>query len=85
MLPGIGDHGNGFSIIAGHDPEQRRMPFGMKRDTFADLEIQHMRVRAHLAQKTQTLHNPVVQIDELRLAEPVNMIFILVSNFPRSD
>lgn len=52
LLPGIGDHRNRFAIVSGHDPEQRRMPGGMKSDPFADREVQHLRMRPHLAQKS---------------------------------
>ena len=73
MLPCIGDHGNCFSIVSGHYPEQRRMAVRMKSNPFTDLLIQHPPVRAHLAQKAQTVHHSVVQIDEFRFAEFVDI------------
>jgi hypothetical protein len=73
MLARISDHGNGLSIVSGHYSKQRRMPLWMKSDSFADLVVQHLRVRAHLAQKTQTLHNSVVKIDKFRFTEFVDI------------
>ena len=49
------------------------MAFRLKRDPIADLELQHLAVRAHLAQEPQTLHDPVVQVDEFRLGERVDV------------
>src|SRR5206468_5288465 len=44
---------------------QRRAPFWLKSYVIADLEIQHLRVRAHLVEKPQAFHDPVVQINQL--------------------
>jgi hypothetical protein len=49
------------------------MAVGIKGNAFADLEIQHSRVRPHLAQKPQALDDPVVQVDKFRFAEFIDI------------
>jgi len=49
------------------------MTFRLKRDTVTDLELQHLGVRAHLMNEPQPLDDPVVEVDELGLGEPVDV------------
>jgi hypothetical protein len=37
---------------------------GLERNAVADLELQHLDVRVHLIEKSQTLHNPTVEVDQ---------------------
>ena len=48
MLSIPGDSRNGFLVIAGEHPNQRETAFPLKSDAVADVEVQHVRVRAHL-------------------------------------
>jgi hypothetical protein len=41
--------------------------FGVKANTVADAELQHLGMRAHLLQETKPFDNPVVQVDEFSL------------------
>jgi uncharacterized protein (DUF433 family) len=49
------------------------MAFRLKRGSIADLELEHLAMRTHLVQQPQTLHDPVVQVDEFRLSELVDV------------
>ena len=64
----VGDDRNGLLIIAGEHSNQRWTAFRLKSDTVADLEVQHLRVRAHLVEKPQAFHDPVVQINQFFFA-----------------
>jgi hypothetical protein len=54
----------------------------MKSHPIANLEIQHLRVRAHLAQKPQPLDDPMVQINQFLFAEFVDVKFHDSSRVP---
>jgi hypothetical protein len=73
MLPGISDHRNRFPVIPDQYSSQGRTPFELKCDPFSDPEVQHLRVRAHLVQKSQALYDPLVQVDKFLFAEFVNI------------
>jgi len=77
VLSSVRDHRDRLAIVAGDDPEQWRMAVGMKRYALADLEIEHLRMRAHMAQKSQPLDDSVVQVDEFRFAELFDIDFHL--------
>jgi len=68
MLAIFGDDRNGLLIIAGEHSNQRLTAFRLKGDAVADLEVQHLRVRAHLVEKPQAFHDPVVQINQFFFA-----------------
>src|SRR2546428_11177010 len=50
-----------------------RMAVRLKRDSIADLELEHLAVRPHLVQEPQPLHDPVVQVDEFCLGKLVDV------------
>src|SRR2546426_333678 len=72
-LAAVRDDGNGLSIVAGQHTEQDWMAFRLKGDSISDLELEHLAVRTHLVQEPQALNNPVVQVDEFRLGELVDV------------
>ncbi len=48
MLSVIGDDRNRLPIVAGQHADQWRATSGLKGDTIADLELQHLPVGTHL-------------------------------------
>src|SRR5439155_14559019 len=72
-LPDVRDDGNGLPVVAGQHTNHDRMAFWLKGDSISDLELEHFAVRAHLVQEPQALDNPIVQVDEFRLGELVDV------------
>ena len=88
MLSVIGDDRNRLPIVAGQHPCQERAPTGLKGNTITDPKLQHLPVGTHLVQKTKTLHDPVIEIDQFCLGEFVNVdlhpcFFLLLIHFLR--
>jgi len=73
MLSIIRDDGHRLFIVAGQHTDYGRAPFGVKGNAIANLELQHLSVRAHLVQKTKALHDPMIEIGQFRLGEFVNV------------
>jgi hypothetical protein len=85
MLPVIGDDGHCLPIIPGQHPENGRTTPGLKGHTVADLELQHSSMRTHLVEKTKPLHDPMVEVDQFRLGQFVNVDFhVTASQFKSS-
>ena len=63
MLAAVGDHRNGFLVVPSDYSKHRRPTFRLKCDAIADPKVEHLRMRAHLVQKPQPRHDPVIQID----------------------
>jgi len=72
-LAAVRDDGNGLPIVAGQHTNHDRMALWLKGDSISDLKLEHLAVRVHLAQETQALNNPIVQVDEFRLGELVDV------------
>jgi hypothetical protein len=45
----------------------------LKRHAIADLELQHLRMRPHVSQESQPFDDTVVQVDEFRLGQLVDV------------
>jgi hypothetical protein len=41
------------------------MPIGLKRDGFANAEVEHACVSSHLVKELQARNNAIVEVDEL--------------------
>jgi len=54
-----------LSVAGNHRHGQHRVSGGLKTHLFADAEIQHGGVRAHLVEKPQAGHHTVVRVDQL--------------------
>jgi len=68
----IGDDGHRFPIVSCEHSFNHTMASGVKAITVADAEFLHLGMRAHLLQETKPFDNPVVQVDEFSLTQPVN-------------
>lgn len=72
MLSGLRDHRNAFPVVARHIPEQCRIAVRLKSHTFADLKVEHCEcLRSWL--KNRKRYDPVIQIDQVRFAEIVDV------------
>jgi len=49
------------------------MSLWLKRDTIADLELEHPGVRPHLTQEPESLDNPVVQVGQFCFGQLVDV------------
>jgi len=82
MLSLIGDDCDRLPIIAGQHPDHGGMSPGLKGDAISDLELQHLAMRTHLVQEAKTLHDSMVEVDEFRLGEFVNVDLHHCSSLP---
>ncbi len=73
MLPVIGDDCNRLSIVTSQHTNHGWVIPGLKGHTISDLEFQHLTVGAHLIQEAKTLYNPMIEVDQFRLGEFVNI------------
>jgi hypothetical protein len=48
-LSGVGNDVHRFSVVSSNYSNQRRIAIRVERDFLTDLEVQHLRMRAHLA------------------------------------
>jgi hypothetical protein len=69
----IGDDGHRFPIVSCEHPFNHAVASGVKANTVADAEFQHLGMRTHLLQETKPLDDPVIQVDEFSLAQPVDV------------
>ena len=49
------------------------MSLWLKRDTIADLELEHLGVRPHLTQEPESLNNPVVQVGQFCFGQLIDV------------
>ena len=75
MLSIVGDNCNRLLIIAGQHTDHGWMTLGLKGNTITDLELQHSAVRTHLVYEAKALHDSMVEVDQFRLSEFVNIDF----------
>ena len=71
--PVVGNDAHRLTVVFSDDAEQHRMTLRMKRNPFPDAKVEHLRVRPHLAEKFKPCHDAMVEIDQLRFGEPVNI------------
>ncbi len=60
----VGNHRNRFPIVPRDHARHEAAMIGLKNNAFADFKLQHLDVRVHLIDQSQTLHNPMVEVDE---------------------
>jgi hypothetical protein len=69
VLPVVGYDRDSLPVIARQHSNHRLPPFRMKSYAIADLELQHLRMRAHLVEESQSFNYPVVEVYELCFAQ----------------
>src|SRR4051794_24819594 len=69
----IGDYGDRLAIVARQHALDRAAPIRLEGDPLADPELEHVRVGAHVLQQTKALDDPMVEVDQFGLSEPVDV------------
>jgi hypothetical protein len=72
-LAGLGDDGDRLLVVARKHADDHAAALGLKPHTVADLEIQHLFVRARLVHEAQALDDAIIQIDQLRFGQAVDI------------
>jgi len=67
----VGNHGDGFLVIASQDSEHRSSLLSFEGDTIADAELQHGLVSVHLPDQPEALHDAMIQVNELSFGQIV--------------
>jgi hypothetical protein len=69
MLPVISNDSDSLSIVPRQHSNNRRLSLRLKGDTLADIELKHLLMCAHLPEKMQLFHDPIIKLDEFCLTE----------------
>ena len=73
LAAAISDDGHRFPVVSCEHSFNHAVASGVKANTVADAEFQHLGMRTHLLQETKPLDNPVIQVDQFSLAQPVDV------------
>ena len=73
MVPVVSDDGDRFAVVPGKHSNNRCAALRLKGDPIADSEFEHLGVRAHVIEEAKPLDDPIVEIDEFRLGQLVNV------------
>src|SRR5262249_15584342 len=69
----VGDDSHGLPIVASQHADEPAMSVRLKGDAIPDLELEHLGVRSHLSQELEPGNDSVVQVDEFRLGQPIDV------------
>ena len=72
-MPVVGDDGNRLAVVPSQHSDNRCAALRLERDSVADAELKHLGVRPHVRNEAKTLHDPVVEIDQFRFGQFVNI------------
>ena len=73
MLPRIRDHGDRFLVVLRQNASHFRPSIRAESHAFPDAKIQHLAVRPHLAEKSESSHNLVVQLNQFFFGKGINI------------
>src|SRR5688572_18220288 len=73
MVPVVGDYRDRLSVVARQHAFHGATAVRLEGHPVTNPELQHLLVRPHLLQKAEPLDNPVVEINQLRLGQPVDV------------
>ena len=73
MVPVIGDNCDRLSVVPSKHTNHRCAALRLERNPIADSEFKHLGVGAHVIEETKTLNDPIVQVDEFRFGQLVNV------------
>lgn len=68
----IGDHRHRLAVVARQHALDRTSPVGLEGDPLADPELEQVRVGPHLLQEAKSLGDPMIEVDQFALGEPVD-------------
>jgi len=63
----------GLLVVSRQHSDNERMTIRLKLDSVTNRELQHASVRAHLMEKPQTLDDTVIEVDQFRFRELVDV------------
>src|SRR5579859_3509581 len=69
----VGDDRDGSFVVAGENALDQAMIARLETHPVADTEIEHACMRPHLLEETQAFDNPVVEVNEFSLTQPVDI------------
>jgi hypothetical protein len=69
----IGDDRDRLPVVTRQHTLDRTASLGLEDHPVANLEFEHLGVRPHLLQEAQTLDDPVIEVDEFRFGQFVNV------------
>src|SRR4051794_23990871 len=69
----IGDDRDRLPVVTRQHTLDRTASLGLEDHPVANLEFEHLGVRPHLLQEAQTLDDPVIEVDEFRFGQLVNV------------
>src|SRR3954447_24376824 len=69
----IGDYGNRLAIVARQHALNRAAPVRLEGNPLTNPELEHVRVGADVLQQTKALDDPMVEVDQFRFRQPVNV------------
>src|SRR3954466_12198772 len=69
----VGDDRHGLLVVARQHALDRPLSRRLEADPIADLELQHLHMGSHLVEKAQARNDAVVEVDELGLAQLVDI------------
>jgi hypothetical protein len=69
----VGDDRDRFPVVASHHALDPAVPLWLERDPIANFELQHLPVSQHLLKKAKSFDDPVVEIDEFRFGQLVDI------------
>ncbi len=65
MLTALGDDSDGFLVVPGENANHQRPAIWLKGNALANVRVEHARMGACLMQKSQSLDDPIVEIEQL--------------------
>src|SRR5438552_4547852 len=69
----VGDDRDGLPIVASQQAHDAAVAIRLKGDAIADLEFEHLGVRPHLSQELEPGNDSVVQVNQFRLGQLVDV------------
>ena len=73
MVAVIGDDRDRLPVVARQHAFDGAVSVRLEGNSISNLEFKHLLVGMHLPEKTKPLDNPVIEVDELRFGQLVNV------------
>ena len=73
MVPVVGDDGDRFAVVSRKHSNYWCATLRLKGDLITDSEFEHLSVHVHMIEEPKPLDDSIVQIDEFRLGQLVNV------------
>lgn len=84
MFPAFRNDSYRLLVVSREHTVDHVATFGAKAHSFPNRELEHRRVRAHLLEEAEPLNDSIVQVDQLRFSELVDIDLHLSYSDPNS-